>query len=176
MIDLADYILLGTITKTHGIKGQVVLLLHNLSYDNIIKMESVLIEIDGLPVPFFIEEVEEKAPNTLLLKFEDLRSEESAKELTSCRLFISKNMIRVDDKPGNIYQLSLLTGYTVVDKESGNIGKLMDILDIEMNPLLRILNKRREILIPFQPEFITGIDKKNNILYISAPSGLIKLF
>ena len=176
MIDLSDYILLGTISKTHGIRGQVVLRLNHLSFDSIKKMESVMIEIDGLPVPFFIENFAQKTSDVLILSFEDLHSEESVKELTGCRSFISKHDIRVTLKPETLHQLSLLTGYTVIDKDSGKLGKLAEIIDIESNPLLRILNKEKEILLPFQQEFLTGIDTGKKVLYVSAPAGLIDLY
>jgi 16S rRNA processing protein RimM len=139
-------------------------------------MESVMIEIDGLPVPFFVEDFEEKTSDTLILSLEDLGSEESVKELIGCRVFISKNHIRFTDHRVSIHQLSLVTGYTVIDKNSGKLGHLEEIINIELNPLLRILGKSKEILLPFQPEFVTGIDPVKKIVYVSAPSGLIDLY
>ena len=74
MIDLSNSICLGTITKTHGIKGQVVLRLDHYGFDDILRLEPVFIEIDGLPVPFFVEAYEEKTTDSLILFFEDMRS------------------------------------------------------------------------------------------------------
>ena len=143
MIDLSNSICLGTITKTHGIKGQVVLRLDQFGFDDILRMEPVFIEIDGLPVPFFIEQYKEKTTDSLILSFDDINSEEDAAELAGCKLFIDKNNIRTSHHIHNIRQLSDLRGYTVVDKELGTLGKLKDILDIEMNPLLSIKNRKK---------------------------------
>jgi len=176
MIDLIDSICLGTITKTHGIKGRVVLKLDRLSSDDILKMELVFIEIDGLPVPFFIQEFEEKTADTLILAFEDIVTEESAIGLIDSKLYIKKNDVRLNNTPNEINQLFNLKGYTVIDIEIGELGILQDILDIEMNPLLKIVIKKKEILLPVQNEFITTIDSKNKILFVNTPAGLIDLF
>ncbi len=176
MIDLSNSLCLGKITKTHGIKGQVLLRLDQFGFDDILRMEPVFIEIDGLPVPFFIEQYKEKTTDTLILSFDDINSEEDAAELAGCKLFIDKNNIRLSNHINNIRQLSDLRGYTVIDKEAGKLGKLKDVLDIEMNPLLSIMNRKKEILLPFQPEFIVSVDTKNKIIYTHSPSGLSDIF
>lgn len=176
MIDLTDSVCLGTITKTHGIKGQVIVKLDRLSSDDIQKMEWVFIEIDGLPVPFFIEEYEEKTTDTFILTLEDIVTEENALELVENKVFINKKDIRPNTISENIDHLSQIIGYTVIDTVRGEIGILKDILDIEMNPLLKIVNKKKEILLPIQTEFITAVDPKNKVISVTTPKGLIDLF
>ena len=176
MIDLSDSVCIGTITKTHGIKGYVILRLDNTSSDDILKMESVFIEIDGLPVPFFIKDYEEKASDTLFLSLENIDSEESARELTGCKLYVSKINIRAKKEDNFIQNLTQLLGYTVIDKKLGELGKLEDIMDIDMNPLFKIVNQKQEILLPVQTEYISHIDKENNIIHVITPEGLISLF
>ena len=47
-------ILLGRVTKTSGFEGAVVVRLERSFIENIPQIESVFVEIDGRPVPFFI--------------------------------------------------------------------------------------------------------------------------
>jgi hypothetical protein len=47
-------ILLGRIIKIIGYEGAVAVKLENIFTENIPQMESVFIEIEGKPVPFFI--------------------------------------------------------------------------------------------------------------------------
>lgn len=176
MIDLADSICLGTIAKAHGIKGRVVVKLDQYSCSDIIDMESIFIEIDGFPVPFFIEDYEEKSVESLILNFENINDEENAKELNGCRLFILKKNIRIRQNKDIIQEPSFLKDYTVTDQKLGKLGKVKDIIEIDLNPLLQIANKKREILIPLQPEFLTNIDQDSKILYTDIPEGLIDLF
>ncbi len=49
-------ILLGRISKVHGFEGAVTVKLEKNLIENIPDMESVFLEIEGKPVPFFIEE------------------------------------------------------------------------------------------------------------------------
>jgi 16S rRNA processing protein RimM len=174
MIDLSDCSVLGTIAKTHGIRGQVLLRLNNFSYVDIIKMETVFIEIDGLPVPFFITAYSEKNYDSLVLTFEDVESESKAKEFIGCRVFINSKALKADSNPS--IQTSTLLGYEVFDLKHGRLGILTDILDTQQNPLFRILDGRKEILVPLQNEFIYKINKSKKSITLDTPTGLINLF
>jgi 16S rRNA processing protein RimM len=175
MIDLSDCSIVGTIAKTHGVHGQVVLRLNDLNFDEIIKMETVFLEIDGLPVPFFIAEYSEKNYDSVILSLEDVCLEEKARELVGCRVFLATN----DIKPARLKELDeleTLIGYDVFDLNHGRLGILKDIINVEQNPLFRIVHGKKEILVPMQPEFIHKIDKLKKQLTVDTPTGLIDLF
>jgi 16S rRNA processing protein RimM len=174
MIDLEDCLVLGTLTKVHGIRGQVILRLNNLSFEDIIKMESVFIEIDGLPVPFFIDEYSEKNNESLILTLEDIRSEKQAKALIDNQVYVRSNTIKKSKIL--LTQPESYIGYKVIDKKYGEIGILFEVIEIQQNPLYRILNGKREILLPVQAEFIIKIDNDFKTILVSTPSGLTDLF
>jgi len=174
MIDLSDYIVAGIITKTHGVHGQVVMQLNNLSFENILKLESVSIEIDGLPVPFFIESYSSRNSTSIILSLEDIEKEEKAIELIDKNVFVKSDTILLDPKANE--QINSLTGYKIIDKKLGEIGILKEILELHKNPLLRIMKGRKEILIPFHDEFIIKIDDKNKTIFVKTPVGLTELF
>jgi 16S rRNA processing protein RimM len=174
MIDLSDCSVLGTITKTHGIRGQVTLRLYNLNFEDVIEMESVFIEIDGLPVPFFVSEYAEKNAEFLILTLEDIISEDKAKKLVGCLVYINTNALIKTDK--SFDQLRMLLGYEVFDQNYGRLGILDDILDFKENLLFKILNDKKEILVPVQPEFIQNVNHYKKKIVIQTPSGLIDIF
>jgi len=175
MIDLSDCSVLGTIAKVHGIRGQVVLRLNNLSFDDIIKMETVFIEIDGLPVPFFISEYSEKNNDTIILSFEDIITEKKTLELVGCRVFIATSNLAVAGlKPSN--KIEIVLGYEAFDLEHIRLGIIEEIIYVQQNPLFRIKNGKKEYLVPIQPEFIIKIDTSKKQITLDPPSGLIDLF
>lgn len=174
MIDLSDCIELGTITKTHGVHGQVILRLNNLQFEDIIKMEQVFIEIDGLPVPFFIIETSQKSREAVILSIEDIITGEKATELIDSKVFIQKNSLNKTVDPS--LHSKMLLGYEVVDINHGRLGVLDDIIDFQMNPLFRILNDKKEILLPVHHEFVLEIDDKKKKIIVSTPPGLTDLF
>ncbi len=171
MIDLTDCRLLGTITKTHGIHGEVILQLDQLSPDEIQKLESVFIEIDGLPVPFFISHYEMKNNKTLVLTFDD--AESFVNDTIGCAVY-TKN---INIRHGNKHKLldKSVIGYSIIDSALGPLGKVAEILDSEYNPLLRITYFEKEILLPLQTEFILTIDHSKKNIYVTVPDGLTNL-
>jgi 16S rRNA processing protein RimM len=175
MIDLSDCLVLGTIAKVHGIKGQLMLRLNNFNFDDIIKMETVFIEIDGLPVPFFISEYSEKNKDTIILTFEDPLNEKRTLELIGCRVFINANNLTIaGSKP--LDQIEIVLGYDVFDSKHVRLGIIEEIINVQQNPLFRIMNGKKEYLIPIQPEFIIKIDTPKKQIILNPPSGLIDLF
>ena len=52
---LKEKYLLGYLKKTHGLKGDLVFIIKELLFDDFLKKELVFVELDNLPVPFFIE-------------------------------------------------------------------------------------------------------------------------
>jgi 16S rRNA processing protein RimM len=174
MIDLSDYIVVGNITKTHGVHGQVVLQLDDLSFDNILKLELVIIEIDGLPVPFFINTYTQRNYNSIVLSIEDIITEQKASEIVNKKVSIKPENIHLGKQI--IPQTDTLIGFTVIDKNKGKLGILEEILDNQYNPLLRILEGKKEILVPYQPEFILKIENKSKTIFVNTPLGLTDLF
>ena len=173
MINLDDCIELGLLTRPHGYKGHLVLKLNNTSFDNIIKMEWVFVMIDGLPVPFFIEEYSERSASALLLKIHDIESDTKARELSNHPVFISKKGL--DISPGQLSDFHYIVGYDVLDQQSGYIGKLEAVIDDPNNPLLQIIDKKQEILLPLQKEFILEVNEKEKTLLVKCPDGLFDL-
>jgi len=74
-------ILLGRITKVSGYEGAVTVKLEKVFLENIPHLESVFLEIEGRPVPFFISWSEYSGADILKLKFDDYGSLEKISEL-----------------------------------------------------------------------------------------------
>jgi 16S rRNA processing protein RimM len=174
MIDLNECIELGYISKTHGIKGELVLRLNDVSFDDIENMELVFVLFDGLPVPFFIDEFTERNIGSLLIKFEDINSETEAKVLVDKSLYLpleylSKNTIPI------LKSTEALLGYAVVDIHNGEIGLLNLVIKHSENPLMLVTNGKNEIYIPLQEEFILEINEKEKTILVDCPEGLISV-
>ncbi len=174
MINLEDCVEIGGLAKPHGIKGHLILKLNNLSFDDIEEMELVYIIIDGLPVPFFIEEFTERNNDALLIKLEDIDSETTARKYSDSTVFIDKAVL--SSQKNTTADPRLLYGYRVIDQNFGDIGVLDTLLDFDQNPVLRILKEKKEILIPFQEEFFVKIDEPKREVYVSCPKGLLDLY
>ncbi|MBN2348484.1 MAG: 16S rRNA processing protein RimM [Bacteroidales bacterium] len=173
MLKKEDCLLLGTVIKTTGIRGEIITSLQNLSFERIKKMGSVFLDIEGLLVPFFIEEYFQPNENSLVIKFDDIHSKEKAREIVGCDVYIEQNLVKEPSE--TIYNLSELKGYSMIDKNNGEIGIVEDTIDIPGNPLIKIFRENKEILIPVNEKIILEVNSSNKQILADLPEGLFDL-
>jgi 16S rRNA processing protein RimM len=169
-----DWLNLGSISKTHGFKGEVILLLAGKTSEDFDKLESVFLEINGQLVPFFIEAFKISGGSTIIIKFNDIHTEEKARQLVKSKVFISSSFLPEDQK--DRFDPFALTGFKVIDDTQGEIGEISKILEMPQQIILEIWKGKKEILIPANENIINKVDKKKKTVYISAPEGLIDLY
>lgn len=171
MLRKEDHIKIGQLNKAHGIGGEFnVTFLKNYHADEFIDV--VLVEFDNYLVPFFVEDYSITQNNFGFIKFDHIHTIEATAPFVNCNLYAPKHHhITVDFLP----DASSLVDYTIVDENGMNLGKVVDFIDNPNNPLLEIENEQGNYLVPLVEEFLTNIDKKNNIVTAKLPEGLINL-
>ncbi len=170
MILQEDIVAVGRLLKPHGIKGEITLLYNQSSYSEI-ESQFFIVEMDGLFVPFFVEEKRIATDTSSRIKFEDVNDEISVSKFSNKTVYLPKNVIK-EEKEVNGWEI--LISYTAIDKELGELGEIIDIDTSTINNLFVIAAKDdEEILIPVAEEFIEGIDEKERIILFNLPAGLI---
>ena len=165
-------ILLGKISRVNGYDGSVTVKLEKSFLENIPEMESVFLEINGKPVPFFISSSEYRGGDILKLKFEGYASYEKVNEFTGCGIFLTtiNEAVQPEDKPENII------GFKVILQNKNLVGIIKVIVQNPGNDLLKIVSpENKEILVPFHADFIKGYDKRKKTITVELPEGLIDL-
>jgi len=161
--------LLGKITKIHGYEGAVTIRLEKDFPDNIPEMESVFIETDGRPVPFFIDFSEQPDLSTLRIRFAGYNSAEKVKEFVGCNLYLTEAAISampVETSQG-------LIEYEVVSDEDISLGIITDIIENPGQLLLNIISRSgKSILLPLHEDLIKEIDTENKIIRMIIPEGI----
>ena len=132
----------------------------------------LICEVDGLLVPFFIEEYRFKTDSSALVKFLDIDSSEQAQQLVGSTVYFENKFI--EEGSEDEVSLNYFIGFTVKDGET-YIGKIIDIDDQTENWLFVIEHGDDELLIPAHEEFITDIDHQNRTITMDLPNGLIDL-
>lgn len=173
MLNIQDCLSIGVFTRTHGVQGALNLRLQGLESEDLPEMEWVFIEIDGLPVPFLVNEVRLMQTDKIILSLDNVLTETRARELVGCKLFIPVNSLTGKAVKGTGFPD--IKDYDVIDKIHGNIGKAVEIIDVSGNPLLRILSDKKELLIPAHSDIILEISEKDKSVLIRAPEGLMEL-
>jgi 16S rRNA processing protein RimM len=174
-IDKKDCTAIGYIQKPHGIKGDVIVVIDDEFSDSFDSAEYFFVELDGGLVPFFIGEEGLRYRNneSIIVKFDFVDSQAKAKELAGCKVFAFNSDLIEPEFP-EIY--SSLIGMEVIDKKSGEIGKISRIDDFSGNIVITVAHSHAEILIPLSDNIITKIDEKHKKLYLTCPEGLINIY
>ena len=66
-------------------------------------------------------------------------------------------------------------GFKVFDKELGSLGEIEAVDESTMNVLFFINKDGKEIILPAHEEFIVDLNKKDRIITVELPDGLIDL-
>lgn len=169
MLRREDFTYLGKFLKPHGTKGEISLQSDGFTLDE--SCDFVACDIDGILVPFFIEEMRTKNHDTMIVKIERMESADEVRFLTNRSAYIPREWVEESEE----LSWSYFHGFTAVDEKAGVIGTITDIDDSTINTLFVIEKNGEEILIPAQEEFITGIDHKKREIRFNLPEGLVSL-
>ena len=167
MIREDDVYKIGRIGKPHGIGGEVTLRFSDDVFDRV-DAEYLVLMVDGILVPFFIEEYRFRSEEVALVKFEDIDTMDRAAELTGCDVFFPRHLADIDH---DVLTWSQIVGYDIVDVASGKvIGRIESVDESTINVLLELADGT---LIPAVDEFIDDIDHEALKLFMSLPDGLL---
>lgn len=174
MIRQEEVYKIGKIGKPHGVKGELTLFFDDDVFDRV-DAEYLVLSIDGILVPFYMEEWRFKTGETALIKFCDIDSKEAASELTGCEVFFSKSL---SDREENDLTWDEIKGFGIVDinRNNENIGKVVAVDISTINTLLEVETTKGDIvLIPANEDIITDVDPKRKLIKANLPEGLIDL-
>jgi 16S rRNA processing protein RimM len=170
LIKKGNLIQIGKIIKLSGHSGELIVYGPTI-IEEIKSFEApVFIELDGENVPFYLEEMKSINKERAVVKFQYVNTEKKAINL------IDKNVLIISKDEKKDKMKFSFEGFTVIDEIYGEVGEVKFIDDKGKNPLMVIQNGSIEIFIPFQEEFILGMDKKEKILMVKCPEGLLDLY
>ncbi|WP_459189022.1 ribosome maturation factor RimM [Parabacteroides sp. APC149_11_2_Y6] len=172
MIKKEDVFKIGLFTKPHGIKGEIGLMTSSDVFDDSEDLY-IVCDMDGILVPFFVEDYRYKTDNVILLKLKNVDDEQAAREFSNREVFYPLDKME-DDLIGDITWDSFI-GYQVIDEALGELGAITDVDESTINVLLQIDHKGKEILLPAAEELILSADHENKTLTVSVPEGLLDL-
>lgn len=176
MIELQNLASIGYITKTHALKGELSVIL-DVDITYLSEGDFVMIETDGIIVPYKTNSIRAKNSGALLL-LDGIENESDAKHFVGKTLYTDKcrlsEYIHSDEGDGDF--AGDLVGYTISDSNGTFVGIVKD-LELSTQNALFILESQdhRTIYIPIAEEFITNIDHHSQNIIMNLPEGLLDL-
>lgn len=173
MIRKEDVYKIGRLGKAHGVKGEVSMQISDDVFDRV-DADYLVLEIDGILVPFFIEEYRFKTDETVLMKFEDIDTEARARELTGCDVYFPRQHAEADD--GEMTWAEIV-GYAIVDAHTGKVvGTIAAVDTTTVNTLFEVTTPEgSDLLVPAGDELIKDVDRTSRTITMDLPDGLLDL-
>ena len=148
MIKKEEVYKIGRIGKAHGVHGEVTLQFDDDVFDRV-EAEYLVLEVDGLLVPFFMEEYR-------------FRSDATA--------YFPLSLASEDEAP---ISLAFLVGFDIVEANTPTpIGTIAAIDDQTANVLFELTDGT---LIPANDDLVRKIDKDKRQIIMELPEGLLAL-
>lgn len=167
------FVEIGTIQRTHGVSGEFQVVWNDNFYLEEQNLESVFIEFEGIPVPFFISSIRTKGADKALIKLEDVDDMNVANEFVGLKLLLPTDQIQQDDD----LQLKDLVGYTLISNHNTLVGKIIDYQEYQANSVFAIHHQSgSEIMVPAVVDLVIEVDPDSKTVVMEIPEGLIDLY
>ena len=169
MIKQEDVYKIGRLGKAHGVKGEVSFQFDDDIFDRV-EADYLILEIEGILVPFFMEEYRFRNDTVCLVKFCDVDTQQQASELTGCNVFFPRSLAEeADEQPS----LASLVGFGIINAANGEtVGRIDSIDDSTVNILFELEGGQ---LIPANDDLVTNIDMTHKTITMNIPEGLLDI-
>ncbi|RGU29575.1 ribosome maturation factor RimM [Bacteroides cellulosilyticus] len=172
MIKREDVYKIGVFNKPHGIHGELSFTFTDDLFDRV-EAEYLICLLDGIFVPFFLEEYRFRSDSTALVKLEGVDTAERARMFTNVEVYFPATHAE-DAGPGEL-TWDFFVGFRVEEVNHGDLGEVIEVDTTTINTLFVVDHQGEELLIPAQEEFIQNIDQKHKVITMDLPEGLLAL-
>jgi 16S rRNA processing protein RimM len=151
---------IAKILKSNGTDGGLLIGVRDIEVGQIELQEPVFIEFDGLPVPFFIQDIQQRGTSKAVIHLNDIVNLEDAEEVVGRPIFIEGEWEEEEELD--------FTGWTLLNRGQ-RVGTVTGMEPIPGNLCLYV----GETLVPLHPDLILSADPATRILDLDLPEGLL---
>ncbi|MCH5237087.1 MAG: 16S rRNA processing protein RimM [Muribaculaceae bacterium] len=175
MITKEETVIIGKFQKTHALKGELNAIL-NIDPEFFEEGNPIIVEFDGILVPFFTNSIRPKGTTSFLIKLDGVESEEQASSFVNKEIRTIKNLVR-DLIESDEEFIEPIVGFSVIDDSSGeNVGTIDDLDTSTSNILLIVVSGEDQLIyIPYSEDFIVELDEKKRTIRMKLPDGLLDI-
>ncbi|MGF7057244.1 ribosome maturation factor RimM [Brassicibacter mesophilus] len=164
-----NYIRVGKILNTHGIKGDLKVLPLTDEPSRFEKLKTVFIDDENSKVE--IEKVW-YSKGFVMIRLNGYNDINEVIKFKNCYILIDeKDALKL---PKDSFFISQIIGLTVFLSDGNELGEVVEVLQPGANDVYVIRGNNKEFLIPAVKEFVKEIDLDNNRMVIDPIEGLIE--
>jgi 16S rRNA processing protein RimM len=169
-----DCFQVGHITKTHGLNGEVVLFLDVDDPSDYEDLESILLEVRGELLPYFVESLSINRDRAILA-LEEVETIDEAKKLVNCPVWLPLDNLEVITDPDRFYYHEIID-FQIIDAAAGTLGTVTSVLTMATQDLIEMRYKGQDVLIPVNSAIVKTVDRAAKILNVALPDGLLEVY
>ena len=169
-----EFYFLGKITRKFSFKGDLIIFLDTDSPSEYYHLDKIFIKIKDRYIPYFVEDIYPYKNNSIRVHLEDINDENEAKNLINKEIYLPNDSLPILE--GNKFYYHEIEGFMIKDKKVGELGFIKYVNDKSPQHLFVVDYKKKEILIPINDELIENINRKEKLINMNLPSGLIELY
>ncbi len=174
-----EWLVVGIITSSHGIKGELKVKSLSDFNERFTKSGKRWLQLDKEePILHnLISGYKKPGKDLFIISLDKIKDKDSAERLKNYKLLVESNNIpKLKEEEFHLNQLLNLTVKIKQDDKIKIIGEVIDLLNEQHNLLvIKIYENNKNVLIPFVKEIIPIIDLKKNFILINPPKGLLEL-
>lgn len=173
MISSDDLIVLGKVTGTHGIRGELKISCYSGEYETLLALSSILLKgVRGEMVQVEVDSARVHCGKAVI-KLKNLDSINEVGHLLNMELVIRRNQLP-ETEAGEYYWHDLI-GLKVYLHDGQPLGVLSDIFATGSNDVYVVKGEDREYLIPATEDVVRDIDLTGGTMQVSPLEGLFDL-
>ena len=174
MIRKEEVYKIGLFNKPHGVKGELSFTFVDDIFDRV-DCDYLICQMDGILVPFFIEEYRFKSGTVALVKLEGVDTAEDARRFTNVEVYFPVKYRQEDVEAGYPASWHYFEGFYVDDVRHGRLGQVLHVDDSTANVLFTIFRPDGELLVPVSEELVLHVDHLARVISMELPDGLLEL-
>lgn len=169
---MVDYLQVGKIVNTHGVKGEVKLIPLTDDPRRFDELEWVYIERDGRLKKHTILDLK-YIKGSVTIKFSDIESMSEAEQYKDCFVLVDReNAVKL---PEGSFFICDIIGCSVFDENGSLLGKLTDVLQTGSNDVYVVRDDSgKEILLPALKSVVSKISTDQQRIDVIIPKGLLE--
>ena len=171
---MEQFLRIGTITNTHGLRGEVKVFPSTDDIRRFSDLEAVFLDEAHGRKKLSVRQAR-YFKQMVILAFEEIGSIEEAEKIKGCEIFVDREHA-VPLEEGEYYYADLI-GMKVVTSDGEELGILRDILETGANDVYLVSSKHygKDIMIPAIESCIKNVDIEEGLMTVELLPGLLEL-
>lgn len=170
-----DHYFLGTIHRTHGVRGDMIISLDTDTPARYKSLKIIYVEVGGALKEYDVKKIaikeKEKSATIHLAGIEDMTT---AEQYLKNDLFLP--LSELPKLKGNKFYFHEIINMMVIDSVLGELGPLTNVYELPQQAVGEFTYKNKSVLFPIREEFIEKVDRTEMKFYVTLPEGLVDIY